>query len=134
MTWTSPKTWSGSEVLTSDDMNEQCSGNAEHLYDTCPNTTGWKGGTRFVNQLNQRIESGTVAVSISGTNWGSAQVTFNAAFGSTPRIMVNTTNQWPSLHNAAVSVIGTGGFQMVVGYLSGTTNTGANTHWMAIGA
>lgn len=132
MAWTSPKTWSGSEVLTSADMNAQCSGNIDYLYDNFALSNQFINGTNNVAQANQRIESGIAWVAGTTTSYGSMVVTFNTAFGTAPRVICTTTDSYGEFATSAS--VGTGSF-LLYSYRPTGTRTGTwKSHWIAIGA
>lgn len=131
--WTSPKTWGGSEVLTSVDINAYLSDNTEYLYDNCPETSGYTNQGTFTAQTNNRIEFGYLYIGITTSSYGSAAVTFNQAFAAAPAVMVTEGN----LANAPcrAGAVGTGGFTLSVYNGSGGTMSGsAFPRWLAIGA
>ena len=131
MTWTTPKEFTGSEVLTTADLNTYLSDNTEYLYDSAPATTGFLNkGTVWVDQANQRIESGIEDTLYTTINYGSTAVTFNTAFGTAPRVMVTPTS---GAFGYAFS-IGTGGFNIYTSMASGTYSGTITAHWLAIGA
>lgn len=131
MTYTTKKVWSGSEVLTSADMNTYVGSNIEHIYDNCPNTQGFfNKGTTFVSQLNQRIESGIEDTLYTTAAYGSTAVTFNTAFGTAPRVVV--TPAWSTI--GYIKNVGTGGFDLHTQVTTGTYSGTITAHWIAIGA
>lgn len=133
MAWSAPKTWAGTEVLTSADMNTYVRDNLDYLFDSTPISTGWMNQGTLVSQSNQRIESGTKYVAIANTTYGSAAVTFNTAFGTAPRVVMTECNLGNA--NCRALTVGTGGFTGYVFNGSGGTTTGsAIFNWMAIGA
>ena len=131
-TWTNPKTWTGSEVLTVTDINEQVSGNCEYLYDNCAPTAGFLNFGTFVDQLNQRIESGKEIKAVTTATYGSLAVTFNAAFGTAPRVLASCSSSWTVI--AAPTSIGTGAFNLYFQNLTGTFTGTYTGEWIAIGA
>jgi len=131
MAWTSPKTWSGSEVLSSSDMNEQCSGNVEYLYNNFTLSNQWMNNGTSVSQENQRIESGKGTIAVTTSDWGTGSVTFNTAFGTAPRVLVGCE----LLHWAGWATnIGTGSFKAGVSRTVGTLTGSIGYDWIAIGA
>jgi hypothetical protein len=131
MAFTTPKTWAGTEVLTSADMNTYVRDNIDYLFDSCPTSTGWMNHGTLVAQSNQRIESGTHYLGLTTATYGSDTVSFNAAFGTAPRVFVTENNLGLAGHGRAV---GTGSFKIygiVCG--AGTASGSAYLSWMAIG-
>lgn len=132
MGWTTPKTWTGSEVLTSGDMNTYVGSNTKDLYDNKPIANQWMNQGTSVAQLNQRIESGYRWTVQANTANGSAAVLFNAAFGSAPRVVCSAL---AANRSAVAASVGTGGFTLYTYVSSGGTYTGTiEANWIAIGA
>ena len=114
-------------------MNQYVGSNVEYLYDNKPQATGWINQGTFIAQLNQRIERGYEYIGVAATTYGSKAITFNAAFGSAPSVVINET----TLANAPcrASSVGTGGFTAYVWNGSGGTMSGSSFfNWMAVGA
>ena len=137
MGWTNPKSWAGSEVLTSGDMNTYVGSNIDYLYDNFLLSNQWKGGTVNVTQNNQRVETGTCEASCTTTNYGSVAVTFNTAFGSIPRVFATCSGSATEIqyYVATGVAVGTAGFKAFwFRATAGTETTTHPIHWMAIGA
>jgi hypothetical protein len=135
MAWTTPKTWSGSEVLTSSDMNEQVSGNVGYIGSNYPVANNWINFGTNVSQLTQRIESGVTTIPITTGTAGTAVVTFNTAFGSAPRVVMAGHVVTPGQLIYPISEVGTASFKAwILKVTTGTTTFTGTAWWMAIGA
>lgn len=134
MTYTAPKTWGGSEVLTSADINAQVSGNVEYLYDSKPQATTWMDHGTSVAQVNQRIESGTGYVGITTATYGSVIVAYSAAFGTAPRVVLTETAlNYMGMRAANVGTAGFVAYSLYCG-TAGTMSGSSYFNWIAIGA
>jgi len=133
MGFTSPKTWVGSEVLTSSDMNTYVGSNIDYLYDNAVMAQSWVNGTVVTVESNQRIESGSEWVAITTGSLGSVAVVFDDAFANPPRVIA-TANAGANRGCAALNT-GTGGFQLVIVIPTTGTITGTlSAFWQAVGA
>ncbi len=133
MSWTSPKTWVGSEVLTSSDMNTYVGSNLDYLYDNAVMANSWVNGTVVTTEANQRMESGSEWMAITTGSLGSVAVVFDSAFANPPRV-VATANAGANRGCAALST-GTGGFTLcIVIPTTGTVTGTLSAFWMALGA
>lgn len=136
MTYTTPKTWGGSEVLTSGDMNTYVGSNVDYLYDNKPEANQFKAVGTNVSQANQRLESGVETIALSTGSLGSIAFTFNTAYGTAPR-MFATVGSTAGANNAfwaGVDTVGTGGGKLWVRSAGGTTTSTLYINWLAIGA
>ena len=132
MTWTNPKAWAGSEVLTAADMNTYVGSNTEYVYDNTPISNQWLSGTTSVAQLNQRIESGTAYIGLTKEVYGSTLVTYNTAYGTAPRVVTSDTSALSLI--ASPRLIGTSTFRLFLVSPTGTVTGSAYPDWIAIGA
>ena len=132
MAWTTTKTWSGSEVLTAPDINTYVSDNTDYLYDYKAASENFNNNGTNVAQLNQRIESGIGYVAVTTGNLGSMTVTFNAAFGTAPRVVASSYTSY--VNSANVKDVGTGSFELDIFRTTGTATGTFGAYWVAIGA
>jgi hypothetical protein len=103
------------------------------LFDNTVAANQWINSGTNVTQANQRIESGTEGIPLNKVTYGSIAITFNAAFGTAPRVVMTETamaNVTPCAFN-----VGTGGFTAYITNGSGGTTIGSSYFsWIAIGA
>ncbi len=131
--WTNPKTWSGSEVLTSGDMNQYVGSNFNYLYDNYTLSNQWKVGTTNVTQENQRIERGSQQIEFVTSSYGSIWVSFNTAFGTAPTV-VSTCGGETWRFASPLTINGTGARIYAYKVSTGTITDTCLINWIAMGA
>lgn len=114
--YTTPKTWSTNEILTSPDMNTYVRDNTEYLY--------------------ERVQSGTAGFTLTAANATGGTVNFGVTFVAAPVVIltVQIGSNLDVLPNIT-STPTTTAFNWRVFTNSGSATSASGTlHWVAIGA
>ena len=135
-TWTPPKTWAGSEVLTSPDMNTYNRDNLLHLDENKADANTWlSGSVTVISQPNQRLESGKGTMVVTTNFYGSQQITFSTAFGTAPRVIGNSVEILNLLFSpSSITTTGYRANLSISGTYNGTFTGTYLFNWLAIGA